>query len=239
MIKCNSCNLEKEETEFSIRNDGKNIGKYRKTCKNCKNINQRKNYKKYKKNNPFLSRHVKLKASCKQRNIPYNLDEVYLKQIWTGFCPITGDELVWTTGHEERSMPNAAELDRFIPSLGYIKGNVSWVSRRMNNLKGDGTIEDLEKILKWMKNWKEPIINPSLSEQKEPREPTWNKDLKYKNEDINGEKNPAAKLTLMEVKEIRKKFSNKRGDYTKLSKEYKISTAAIRKIINNLTWKEE
>lgn len=237
MIKCNSCSLEKEETEFSIRKDG-SIGKYRKTCKKCKNSNQRKNYKKYKKNNPFLARHVKMKASCKQRNIPYDLDEIYLKQIWTGYCPITGAELVWTSEHEERNVPNAAELDRFIPSLGYIKGNVSWISRRMNNLKGDGSIEDFKKILDWMQSWKEPTLTTVQELNKPERSPAWNKNLKYENKDIIGEKNPMSKLTSEQVKEIKQAFTGKRGEYAFLAKKYNISTAAVRKIINGKTWKE-
>lgn len=236
MIKCNSCLIEKNESEFYIRKDG-TFGKYRKTCKECKTSNQRRNYKKYKENNPFLSRHVKMKASCKQRNIPYNLDEIYLEQIWTGVCPITGLKLVWSCGGFE-NLPHFAELDRFIPSLGYIKGNVSWISRRMNHLKGNGSIEDFKNILNWMENWKEPAVKQIQEKDKPERNPVWNKNLKYENKDIIGEKNPMCKLSTEQVKQIKEYFSGKRGDYVFLSKKYKVSTATIRKIVNNITWKE-
>lgn len=237
MIKCNSCNLEKNEEEFSKRNDGKNIGKYRKTCKECKNKNQRKNYYNYKKNNPFLARHTKMKASCKQRNIPYNLDEEYLEQIWTEYCPISGIKLEWPTSSENRSSENVAELDRFIPELGYIKGNVSWVSRRMNNLKSNASVDELEKILNWMKSWKPPELN-AIQEKVAAREPAWNKGLKYSNSEFNGENNPASKLTLNEIIQIRNEFDNSRGIYVKLSKKYNVSTACIRKIVKGKTWKD-
>jgi hypothetical protein len=239
MIKCNSCNIEKEEIHFSIRYDRTTTGKYRKTCKSCKNANQRKNYKKYKENNPFLARHSKMKAACKQRNIQYNLDEKYLEQIWTGFCPITGVKLIWASHHTDKNNPDLAELDRFNPSLGYIKGNVSWISRRMNHLKNDGSIEEFTKILNWMKEWKPPKINHLPEKNKVKREDAWNKGLKYNNEDIKGEKNPNSKLTLEDVREIRKKFENKRGDYIRLAKEYSVTPGTIRKIINNITWKDE
>lgn len=235
MIKCNSCNIEKEEDHFSIRNDGRNIGKYRKTCKECRNNNQKKNYYKYKKNNPFLARHVKMKASCKQRNIPYDLDDIYLEQIWTEYCPISGLKLEWSSSSKDRSRENVAELDRFIPELGYIKGNVSWVSRKMNNLKSDGSIKDFEQILDWMKSWNPPALS-EITEKTVAREPAWNKGLRYNNPDISGENNPSCKLTFDEVKQIKSKFDNSRGIYIKLSKEYKVSTTTIRKIIKGKTW---
>lgn len=43
-----------------------------------------------------------------------------------------------------------AELDRLIPSKGYVKGNVRWISSRANRLKSDVSIDELKKILKYM-----------------------------------------------------------------------------------------
>lgn len=43
-----------------------------------------------------------------------------------------------------------AELDRLVPSKGYVKGNVRWISRRANRIKSDATIDELKKILKYM-----------------------------------------------------------------------------------------
>jgi len=239
MIKCNSCEIEKEENNFPIRKEKGRIGKYRTTCCLCRNARQRVNYKKYKQNNPFLARHTKMKASCKQRNIPYDLDEVYLQEIWTGFCPITGETLIWSVEENQRTLPNSAELDRFLPELGYVKGNVTWISRKMNSLKNNGTIDDFKLLISWMENWKPPA--QCIVEHKETfvRKHSWNKGLHYKNKDICGEKNPYSKLTQEQVKEIRQSFSNKRGQYKQLSQKYNVSPATIRKILTNKTWKEE
>lgn len=43
-----------------------------------------------------------------------------------------------------------AELDRLVPSKGYVKGNVRWISRRANRIKSDATIDELKKILKYV-----------------------------------------------------------------------------------------
>jgi hypothetical protein len=237
MIKCSTCSIEKEECNFPMRNEKYRIGKYRTTCKQCRNIRQKINYRNYKKNNPFLARHTKMKASCKQRNIPYDLDEIYLQEIWTGFCPITGEQLIWVTEDGDQSQPNLAELDRCLPQLGYIKGNVTWISRRMNNLKSNGTIEDFSLLISWLQRWTPPaqcIVEP----QKYTRKPAWNKNLNYENNEICGENNPASKLSLKEVKEIREMFSGKRGQFKQLAIKYRVSPATVRKIVTNKTWKE-
>lgn len=62
-------------------------------------------------------------------------------------CPVFGTPLVWTNklGNDTPS------LDRRVPANGYVKGNVAFISMRANRIKSDATVEDLEQILKWMK----------------------------------------------------------------------------------------
>ena len=52
----------------------------------------------------------------------------------------------------DRLSEYAAELDRFSPELGYVKGNVHWLSRRANRIKNNTSVEVLESLLEWMKN---------------------------------------------------------------------------------------
>lgn len=47
--------------------------------------------------------------------------------------------------------PNSPSIDRIIPRLGYVKGNVAILCWRCNNLKRDATAEELEKIAAWMR----------------------------------------------------------------------------------------
>lgn len=87
------------------------------------------------------------KSSVKQQGIPFELDKKYLESIWVDTCPVFGTKLVKRT---EEFSDNTAELDRIVPELGYIKGNVRWISKRANRLKSDATIEELKKIIKYM-----------------------------------------------------------------------------------------
>ncbi len=41
-------------------------------------------------------------------------------------------------------------LIRLVPSKGYVKGNVRWISRRANRIKSDASIDEIKKILKYM-----------------------------------------------------------------------------------------
>ena len=63
-------------------------------------------------------------------------------------CPILGLELK-VGGDSSRDI--SPSLDRIVPELGYVKGNIRVISLRANRLKSDASIEELEAILKYMK----------------------------------------------------------------------------------------
>ena len=46
---------------------------------------------------------------------------------------------------------NGASIDRVVNTLGYIKGNVRVISRRANRMKGDSTIDDLMRMIAYMR----------------------------------------------------------------------------------------
>lgn len=66
-------------------------------------------------------------------------------------CPVFGIEISIT--EKDRSDEFAAELDRFVPALGYVKGNVMFLSRRANRLKNNVTTKELKQLIKWMEDY--------------------------------------------------------------------------------------
>jgi len=58
-------------------------------------------------------------------------------------CPILGIPLIPGIGAQS---PNSPSLDRIIPSLGYVKGNIAVISYRANAMKNDATIDELESF---------------------------------------------------------------------------------------------
>lgn len=110
----------------------------------------RANRRKYK----WFTHYTKNKEKyVRSLGIPWDLDEEYLKSIWVDVCPVLGFPLINGSHLIGNDRPdNLAELDRLIPAKGYIKGNVRWISRRANRIKSDASVEELEKIVAYMKD---------------------------------------------------------------------------------------
>lgn len=62
-------------------------------------------------------------------------------------CPVLGIPLAAGSGSACDSSPS---LDRIVPSLGYVKGNIAVMSFRANALKRDATAEELRKVAAWL-----------------------------------------------------------------------------------------
>lgn len=89
------------------------------------------------------------KRNCQSKGILFDLDFDYLANNWTGYCPILDIPIVLNS---EKHGGNKAELDRLNPNLGYIKGNVKWISGRANRLKSSFTEEELVKTLEYLRS---------------------------------------------------------------------------------------
>ena len=63
-------------------------------------------------------------------------------------CPVLGIPIILSKNAPRGNRPS---VDRFDNSLGYAKGNVRVISSRANNLKNDATVDEIERILRYMK----------------------------------------------------------------------------------------
>ncbi len=88
-----------------------------------------------------------VKRRAKKSNEPFNLDidDIDVPE----FCPALGLRLDWEAGLRADNLPS---LDKVIPKLGYIKGNVRMISFRANRLKNNATLSDIQGILSYMKD---------------------------------------------------------------------------------------
>jgi hypothetical protein len=148
VIKCRWCKEVKETFHFKKRK-GRSENSFYLICDECQKDKSKTLYQTIKKSKPFDLKAYAIKAKCTQFNIPYDLDGEYLKNIWNGKCAISGIDLEL---YSDRRLPIAAEVDRTIPELGYTKGNVAWVSRRMNRLKDNATIKELQLVIDYLKD---------------------------------------------------------------------------------------
>lgn len=91
---------------------------------------------------------------CKEKNIPYNedcLNADYLISIMPKdmVCPVLGVQMRFGIS-DENSEYQSPSLDKIIPSKGYIRGNVVWISYKANMIKQDGSAEEVMKVAKWL-----------------------------------------------------------------------------------------
>ena len=104
------------------------------------------------KNSPWYTMATMSKGRAKKQDLPYDIDAAYLESIWpTGNkCPVFGCD--FTISKKGESRDSSPSLDRIVPELGYVKGNVIIVSLKANRMKNNGTIEDLRKVLDYYSN---------------------------------------------------------------------------------------
>lgn len=69
-------------------------------------------------------------------------------------CPVLGLELRYE-GLGLRQ-PNSPSLDRLIPELGYVRGNVLIISWRANNIRGDASASELRRVLRYACSIQQP-----------------------------------------------------------------------------------
>jgi hypothetical protein len=142
---CQNCEIDKPENDFPVRKD--RSGRKRPYCKDCVLEGQRARYNHHRKTAPFKHRCSRAKTRAKRLGVPFDLTPEYLESLWTGTCPVLGETIHLVSDRKDEM---AAELDRFVPSLGYVKGNVHFLSRRTNRLKNNTNTKELRKLLEWM-----------------------------------------------------------------------------------------
>ena len=149
---CSQCNKDLAVDKFELKHDVVRFKGYLVSCcKNCRLEGQKRRYHSHRVNAPFKHKVSRIRAKAKGKGVPFNLTQKYLESIWTGVCPVYGTEI---NIRGDRGVHDTAELDRFIPELGYVKGNVTFLSRRANAHKNDMSLEEVEKLKLWMEKVK-------------------------------------------------------------------------------------
>lgn len=95
---------------------------------------------------------AKAKDRASKNNVPFALTPKYLQSIAGDECPVFRTPLVWGQSKQGRGVPleNGPELDRIIPEKGYVEGNVAFISRKANRIKGEGTMVQHYAIADWI-----------------------------------------------------------------------------------------
>ena len=70
------------------------------------------------------------------------------------YCPILGIKL---KSGKESSIDSSPSLDRIIPEMGYVRGNVHVISNKANTIKNNASPEEIMKVAIYFKKKSEKI----------------------------------------------------------------------------------
>lgn len=135
-LRCVACDRHKPPRLFNVRSDGAGRG-YASSCKACQSAYLKAHYQK--------SPAAYLRNSARQRarewGLPFDLEIGDI--VVPSHCPVLGLALVRGQGVAIDSSPS---LDRIVPALGYVRGNVVVVCKRANQLKSDAAAGELRRL---------------------------------------------------------------------------------------------
>lgn len=151
MKKCKTCNIELTNSNWIPSHKVKGSLK----CRSCVSTERKEYYKTnktlidtkaalYREQNPEMTLWSRAKQRAKKKRLEFsiNVEDVKIPSN----CPILDIPLEKTNNKN-----NSPSLDRIDPSKGYVKGNIQVISWRANNLKSDGTLEEFQKLVAFLK----------------------------------------------------------------------------------------
>lgn len=82
---------------------------------------------------------------AKSQGVPFELSEedIHIPEE----CPVLGIPLRFNKGHFRDDSPS---LDKFVPELGYVRGNIAVISHKANVMKSNATLAEVKALYHWM-----------------------------------------------------------------------------------------
>lgn len=81
------------------------------------------------------------------KGLPFNLEikDIHIPE----FCPVLGIPLFCGEGV---SCDNSPTIDRIVPEVGYVSGNIIVISSRANRIKSNATWLELQRLVEFYEN---------------------------------------------------------------------------------------
>ena len=92
----------------------------------------------------------------RRKGIPFTITIHDVPEI-PGVCPVLGIPMARSYGAGGVTF-NSPTLDRTIPDLGYVPGNIDIISQRANVIKNDATPEEVQMVADYMREKMRPIL---------------------------------------------------------------------------------
>lgn len=85
---------------------------------------------------------------ARRRNVECTITKEYLEKIYPtdSICPVFNTQMGFALGDRNRS----ASIDRIDPNIGYVPGNVQWISMKANTLKNNAHPYELMRLARFL-----------------------------------------------------------------------------------------
>lgn len=87
------------------------------------------------------------KVRAEKRGVPFDLTVADI--LVPEYCPALGIKLQWN--HRQGGRDDSPSLDRVVPELGYVRGNIVIVSAKANRIKTNATADEIQAVASWLK----------------------------------------------------------------------------------------
>lgn len=145
---CNKCGALKPLSEYRVCNrhaDGHRLG-----CLTCEREGHKLHQRKLRADDP-VGQWVKIacwaaSVRARKRGVPFSLTVEDIRVKVVHVCPVLGIPLDYTARGKKGCRPNSPSVDRIVPALGYVPGNIIVVSHRANTIKNDSSPDELQAV---------------------------------------------------------------------------------------------
>lgn len=86
------------------------------------------------------------RRKCKKRGLPFALTKDYLLSIAPATCPVFGVPLTYGWVGKRGGEPHSPSVDRIVPELGYVPGNIIIVSHLANIVRHTATPAQITRV---------------------------------------------------------------------------------------------
>ena len=91
---------------------------------------------------------TRARTRAEAQGVPFSIahEDIQIPEL----CPVLGIKLSHSKKEGGGFHDASPTLDKFVPALGYVPGNIAVISMKANRLKSDGTTDELRAVADWM-----------------------------------------------------------------------------------------
>ena len=127
------------------RVDAVPVGEKKERTRGIKQRSQKRRYEARRHDTAFRVNQMfnRARRRAREEGLPFTITRADL--VVADFCPVLGIKMEWSQTHGPKD--GSPSLDKMVPALGYVPGNVVVISHRANRIKTDANLAELRRVV--------------------------------------------------------------------------------------------